>query len=100
MDPVEAFVSGKARIIEAVISLAVKDIEARELLMEATLDGIDNQMCELRTALMAVAPWGDSPSTLGDSRRRSAIEKELVALDAEKRAETTTSWRDIAALKK
>jgi len=99
-DPLEAFVQGKLRILEAAIAQVLKEIEQRELLRDVMLDAIDNQMCELTTSLMAVAPWGDSPSTVGDPRRRAALEKEISALDAEKRHETTATWKDIANLKK
>ena len=98
-DPLEAFIQGKLRILEAAIAQVLKEIEERELLRDVTLDGIDNQMCELKTALMAVAPWGDSPSTLGDPRRRASLEKEIAALVAEQRHETTATWKDIASLK-
>ena len=98
-DPLEAFIQGKLRILEAAIAQVLKEIEERELLRDVTLDGIDKQMCELNTALMAVAPWGDSPSTLGDPRRRGSLEKEIAALVAEQRHETTATWKDIASLK-
>ncbi len=98
-DPLEAFIQGKLRILEAAIAQVLKEIEEREHLRDVTLDGIDNQMCELKTALMAVAPWGDSPSTLGDPRRRGSLEKEIAALVAEQRHETTATWKDIASLK-
>jgi len=96
----DAFVSGKLRIIEAAIEEVTADIETRVRLNDQTIAEIDKAICAHKELLYQVAPCGSSPFTIGDSRRRSAIEKELVALDAEKRAETTTSWRDIAALKK
>ena len=98
-DPLEAFVQGKLRILEAAIAQVLKEIEERELLRDVTLDDIDNQMCELKTALMAVAPWGNTPSALGDPRRRASLEKDIAALVAEKRHETTATWKDIASLK-
>ena len=47
-----------------------------------------------------MAPHGSSPFTIGDSRRRASIEKELSTLEAEQRRETTAAWKDIANLKK
>ena len=99
-DPLEAFTRGKILILENIIGEVLKEIEKRELLMETALDTISNQECQLKTALMAVAPWGDSPSTLGDPRRRAALEKEIASLEAEKRSEETAAWKDIAGLKK
>lgn len=99
-DPLDAFVSGKLRIIEHAIQQITDEIQKRELLQDVMIDAIDNQMCELKTALMAVAPWGDAPSTIGDPRRRASLEKEIASLDAEKRRETTAAWKDIAGLKK
>ncbi len=98
-DPLEAFARGKILILENIIGQVVKEIEERKMLLDTTIDGIDRQMCELNTALMAVAPWGDSPSTLGDPRRRASLEKDIAALVAEKRHETTATWKDIAGLK-
>ena len=99
-DPLDAFVSGKLRIIERAIQQVTDEIQKRELLQEVMLDAIDNQMCRLRTALFATAPYGDSPFTLGDPRRRAALEKEIASLEAEKRGEETAAWKDIAGLKK
>ena len=99
-DPLNAFLSGKLRIIEHTIRQITDEITKRELLQEITLDAIDNEMCRLRTALFATAPYGDSPFTLGDPRRRAALEKEIASLQAEKRSEETAAWKDIAGLKK
>jgi len=98
-DPLEAFVQGKLRILEAAISQVLKEIQERELLRDMTIEDINRQQCELNTALMAVAPWGDSPSTLGDPRRRASLEKEIAALVAEKRHEAIAHWKDVASLK-
>lgn len=57
-------------------------------------------MCELKGAWHRVAPWENSPITVGDPKRRSAIEKLLADLEAEKRRETTSCWKDVASLQK
>ena len=49
---------------------------------------------------MRISPYEGAPFTIGDPRRRSSIEKELADLEGEKRRETTSAWKDIAALQK
>ena len=43
-DPLEAFIQGKLRILEAAIAQFLKEIEEREHLRDVTLDGIVKQM--------------------------------------------------------
>ena len=100
LDPLERFVVGKLRILEAAIEEVTREIEERRKLRDATLQVIDKALCEQKELLYQVAPHGSSPFTVGDSKRRSGIEGELSALEAEKRRETTAAWKDTANLKK
>ena len=100
LDPLERFVVGKLRILEAAIEELTKEIEEREKLRDTTLHVIDRTLCEQKELLYQVAPYGSSPFTVGDSKRRCGIEKELSTLEAEKRRETTAAWKDTANLKK
>ena len=100
LDPFELFVAGKLRIIEASIEQIHQEIENREKLGDAFLETIDKDICVQKEMLYQVAPDGSSPFTVGDSKRRGSIEKELAALEAEKRKEACSAWKDIANLKK
>ena len=100
VDPFELFVAGKLRIIEASIEQIHQEVESREKLRDAFLEAIDKEICVQKELLYQVAPDASSPFTVGDSRRRGSIEKELAALEAEKRKETCSAWKDIANLKK
>ena len=100
LDPLEMLMAGKLRIIETAIEQITNEIEDRENLQKVLLDTIDDQICDQKEALNQVAPHGSSPFTVGDSKRRASIEKELAALEAEKRKETCSAWKDIANLKK
>jgi len=99
-DPLEAFVSGRLKIIEDAIEQVSREIAEREALRDSMLHAIDKAMCDQKELLFQVAPHGSSPFTVGDSRRRSSIEKELATLEGEKRRETTSAWKDIAGLRR
>lgn len=92
--------AGKLRIIEAAIEQITNEVEDRENLQKVLLETIDNEICDQKEALYQVAPHGSSPFTVGDSKRRASIERELAALEAEKRKETCSTWKDIANLKR
>ena len=94
------FVAGKLKVLEAAIEQISQEIDDRERLRDTLLSKMDEAICEQKESLFQVAPYGSSPFTLGDSKRRSSIEKELGVLEAEKRRETTSAWKDIAGLKK
>ena len=100
LDPLEMLMAGKLRIIEAAIEQITDEIENRENLQRVLLETIDNAICDQKEALYQVAPHGSSPFTVGDSKRRASIEKELAALESEKRKETCSAWKDIASLKR
>lgn len=99
-DPLGKFVAGKLAILNAAIEQVATEVEEREKLRDRTLHDIDKAICEQKELLYQVAPHGSSPFTIGDSKRRSSIEKELSTLEAEQRRETTAAWKDIANLKK
>ena len=50
--------------------------------------------------LYQVAPHGSATFTIGDPKRRTGIEKAIATLEAEKRHETGSAWKDIAGLNK
>ena len=99
-DPIEAMLSGRARIIEASIGQVLKEIADRETLATKLIEDIDREMCILKGFLYEVAPHGSSPLTVGDPRRRAALEKEIATLEAEKRREEGSCWKDVASLRK
>ena len=99
-DPLESLVSGKLAIIEAGLKQVTEEIEERHTLHEQLVEELDRQLCIQNEALLQVAPHGNMPSTVGDPRRRSAIEKELATLEGDKRHEHIAVWKDVASLKR
>lgn len=90
---------GKACIIRKCIHQIEEEIEEREALYKRTVASLDRQYLELKEALIQTAPYGSSTVTIGDSRRRSSIEKELSTLESERRREQISVWKDISQLK-
>lgn len=99
-DPLEQLVSSRLRALGRSIDQVVEEIEGREKLGEGVLLSIDLQMSRLKEPLYQVAPFGSSPLTVGDPRRRSAIEKCLFTLECERRKEELGTWKDVSGLKR
>ena len=99
-DLLSSFLSDKLAIIEASIRQVMSHISEREQLRDQMLAEIDLQSAAAKSLLMRISPYEGAPFTIGDPRRRSSIEKELADLEGEKRRETTSAWKDIAALQK
>jgi len=99
-NPILGFLSGRLHVIEASIEQILKEIEEREMLRDRILHELDMHSCEVKEMLYAVAPCGSSPFTNGDPGRRAGIEQELFHIDAEKRREESSSWKDVANLKR
>lgn len=99
-DPLEQLVSSRLRALGRSIDQVVEEIEGREKLGEEVLLSIDLQMSRLKEPLYQVAPFGSSPLTVGDPRRRSAIEKCLFTLECERRKEELGTWKDVSGLKR
>jgi hypothetical protein len=99
-DTLDTLLSGRLKVIEAGIEQILEEIHGRETLHDSLLYDIDRDLCEQKERLYQVAPHGSSPFTVGDSKRRASIEKELAALKAEKRTESGGLWKDVATLKK
>ena len=100
LDPLEMLLAGKLRIIESSIEQITHEIEGREKLRSSTLECIDKELCIEKESLYQAAPHGSSPFTIGDPKRRSGIEKAISTLEAEKRKETGSAWKDISGLTK
>lgn len=96
----DLFLIGKLQVVEASIEHVMEEIQTREVLRDKLVQEIDQASCRQRELLMQTAPHGSSTFTVGDSRRRAGIEKELAALDVERRREFTSAWKDVAQLKK
>ena len=79
----------------------MREIRERQALHEQLTASLDEEHCTHKSRLYQAAPWGDgSPFSVGDQRRRAAIEKELCAVGTEQRREATACWKDIATLRK
>ena len=98
-DSLEGLLFGRLTVIEAGVKQVEEEIEVRYVLHEQLVAELDRQLCIQNTALMQVAPHGNSPITVGDPRRRSSIEKELATLEGDKRHEMIAVWKDVATLK-
>ncbi len=92
-------ISGRQTIIEAGIKQVDEEIEVRYHLHYRLVEELDRQLCLQKEALMQVAPHGNFPFTVGDPRRRSALEKDLASLEGDKRHEMIAVWKDVASLK-
>ena len=91
--------TGRLAIIEAGIKQVDEEIDERNTLHDQLLEELDKQLCIQKEALMQTAPNGNMPSTVGDPRRRSALEKELADLEGDKRHEMIALWKDLASLR-
>lgn len=100
LDPLEVLLAGKLRIVEASIEQITQEIEGRADLRNSMLDAIDKELCQQKELLYQVAPHGSATFTIGDPKRRTGIEKAIATLEAEKRHETGSAWKDIAGLNK
>jgi hypothetical protein len=96
----DSFLAAKVRIVEESIQQIEEEIEAREALRDSLLETIDKELCAQKECLFAAAPYGSSVVTIGDTKRRSSLESEIARLEAEKRHEGTSAWKDIANLKR
>ena len=97
---IEDLVFAKLTSVGATLEQITEEVEAREKLHERLLYELDHEICVQGEALLQVAPHGSSPFTVGDSRRRSALEADLARLKGEKRHEDVAVWKDLASLKK
>ena len=97
---IEDLVFAKLNSAEVTLDQITEEIEAREKLHERLLYELDHEICVQGEALLQVAPHGSSPFTVGDSRRRSALEADLARLKGEKRHEEVAAWKDVASLKR
>ncbi len=100
LDPLGMLLSGKLRIVETSIDQIAEEISGRERLRDRMLETIDKEICLQKELLYQVAPHGSSPFTVGDPKRRVGIERAIATLDAEKRQERCSAWKDIAGLNK
>ena len=98
-DSLESLISGRVTIIEAGIKQVEEEIDVRYSLHNRLVEELDRQLCIQKGALMQVAPYGNLPFTVGDPRRRSALEKEMATLEGDKRHEMIAVWKDVASLK-
>lgn len=98
-DAWDDLLSGKAEIIRECIRQIEEEIEEREALYARTVESLDRQYLELKEALIQTAPYGSSTVTIGDSKRRSSIEKDISAIESERRREEVGAWKDISRLK-
>jgi hypothetical protein len=99
-DPVSDFVADRLRIIEATIRQVVDEIAERERLHGEVVEAIDKDELMQKERLFQAAPHGTAVFTVGDPRRRAAIESELAALQKERRREEVANWSDIGSLRK
>jgi len=99
-DTLDDLITGSLRTLGQSIEQILEEIDARQRLGERIIESIDKQMCMLKEPLYMTAPFGPSTVTVGDPRRRTAIEKELASLETEKRHEEVGTWKDVAGLKR
>ncbi len=99
-DPIAQFLSDRLRIIERTIREVVEEIASRERLNAKVIDAIGKDELVQKERLFQVAPNGTAVFTVGDPRRRSAIESEIAALQKERRHEDLAQWKDISGLKR
>lgn len=99
-DPLTNFANGKVRVLGQTIDQIVMSIEERQVLGERLVHEIDLRMSALKEPLYQVAPFGSSPLTIGDPRRRAVLEKALLSLETERRREEVGTWKDVAGLKR
>lgn len=99
-DPIAQFVAGRLTIIKATVREVLEEIDHRDQLSTRVLEAIDKDELLQKERLFQVAPHGSVAFTIGDPRRRAAIESELSALRKERRHEEVACWKDVNTLKR
>lgn len=98
-DSLETLLTEKISCLSNILAQIQQDMQSRRALSGTVMQHIDQHYCYLKTKLFELYTWA-----LGRSRsieqRRSSLEKQLDALDQEKRLELVKSWQDIEGLKK
>jgi hypothetical protein len=97
-DPLHHFLQTKRTNLTRSIKTIVNLIEQREMLHEHNLYKIEQSECEIQNKLLQIDHWiiGFNPVI---DKRRSALEKELLDFEKQKRQEKVAAWKDVLSLK-
>ena len=96
-DPVEAIFGAKRRFISRSVEDVLGLIYEREQIKYDLFSRIDQESCTTNERLLELETWRAGTNSNAD-KVRNAVERQLAALEQEKRAEEVACWRDITRL--
>ena len=99
-DVFEAMVAGKIRDIQALISQIENEIKERTDIDEKVLAEIQEEIMKVRNRLLEVEQFSGSVQSSHPFPRIDTLEKEVVALEGQKRFENVAFWRDLTSLRR
>jgi len=95
----DALLGEKVGCLSNILAQIQQDMQSRKVLSDRVLHHIEQHYCYLKTKLFELYTWAMGRNRTVESRR-SSLEKQLDALNQEKRLEQVKSWQDIVSLKK
>lgn len=96
--PIDLFMGRKKRFAAKSVQEILELIYERQDIKLTMEQGIDNDRCNLGTQLLEIGDWQTGANSQLD-KTRNQIERNIMALDQEKRREETACWRDVIRLK-
>lgn len=96
-DPLRDFFRGKRELSRWNVTEILQHIEARRQLKEESLKKIEEDRLGLRERVMRLDVWHPTMNTAADKLRMN-LEREILALERERRFEKVAYWRDITRI--
>lgn len=100
LDVFQTMVSGKIADIRKAINEIEAEINERRDIDAAVLAEIQSEIMAVRNRMLEVEQFSGSVNGGIPLPRIDVLERAIVGLDAEKRSETVSCWRDLTALRR
>lgn len=97
-DPLAQFLSGKREFLTKSLEEIVALIREREQIRDINIYQIDKDICKTRTQMFNL-PWRRYEINFDLGKIHQTLQKQVVALNREKRLEEIACWRDVTRLK-
>jgi len=97
-DPLAQFLSGKREFLNKSLEEIAALIREREQIRDINIYQIDKDICKTRTQIFNL-PWRRYEINFDIGKIHQTLQKQVVALNREKRLEEIACWRDVTRLK-
>jgi len=97
-DPLAQFLSVKREFVKKSLDEIAALIEEREQVKNSNIDKINQDICKVRTKMLNLS-WQKYFIDSGTDKLYQTLQKQVIALNREKRAEDINCWRDVIRLK-